>query len=477
MNELLRTRTPQAEFDKCSIARVGRPAPDFTIDSVSLVFGRRKTSLADYRGRWLILIFYPRDFSFVCPTELTALSNRIREFEERQCDLLGVSVDTTRSHVEWLNTPQKEGGLQGLRYPLASDPDAVMSTRYGVYDPQEGVTLRALFIIDPHGIVQYQVVHNLTTGRHTDEILRVVDALQTGGLCAESWSAGEETIDPAALLLPGRVVGNYRIEEQLGAGGFATVFKAKDLRLERPVALKMLRESSHDRLSELLAEARPAARLAHPNICTVYGVEEHDTLPMIVMEYLPGRTLAARLAEGPLHEGERHSIAQQIANGLAAAHSIEVAHGDVKPANAMILPDGTVKLLDFGLAKRKSIEDLIVPDAAPASDIEATMPVFTDNQLGISGTPAYLSPERTWGDAPSAASDVFAFGALIYELATGRKAFAADSVPEIVQKVRCVNSQSLAAGLAEPYHTIVRDCLRLEAPSRPTMAAIADWLG
>lgn len=476
MSQRIRTLVPHDASRAAAVARVGKPAPDFSIECVGGGIGRGRLRLADFHGRWLVLVFYPRDFSFICPTELTAISKRIREFQARDCAVIGVSVDSLQSHIEWLNTPAKDGGLQGLQFPLASDPDGHVSSRYGVYDHDDGVSLRGLFIIDPQGVVQYQVVHNLATGRRSEEILRVLDALRSGGLCAEGWFTGEETIDPTKLLKPGRVVGNYRIEEQLGSGGFAAVFKAVDLRLERPVALKLLKESSPAKLNELLAEARPSARLSHPNICTVYGVEEHDTLPMIVMEYLPGRTLADRLSEGKLDEGERRSIAFQIAQGLAAAHAQQIAHGDVKPANAMLLPDGAVKLLDFGLAHREAIPQVPFPANGEEESIDETRAVLTQEQVGISGTPAYLSPERTWGDRPSAASDVFAFGALVYEMSTGRKAFGASTVHKVVEKIRKVDSVSLSADLPEPFHTIVRECLRLEAPSRPTMAAIVEML-
>src|SRR5690606_5619607 len=137
----------------------GRPAPEFSLECVGGGVGRQQVHAADFRGRWLILIFYPRDFSFICPTELTALSKRIREFENRDCFLLGVSVDSLQSHIEWLNTPMKDGGLRGLQFPLASDPGGRVSSHFGVYDEEDGVSLRGLFIIDPQGIVQYQVVH------------------------------------------------------------------------------------------------------------------------------------------------------------------------------------------------------------------------------------------------------------------------------------------------------------------------------
>ena len=232
-------------------ASVGSLAPEFDLPSTS-PSGRSK--LADYRGRWLVLIFYPRDFSLVCPTELTAIGTRIEEFHSRGCDALGVSADTLESHHRWIATPRAQGGLSGLGFPLASDADGSACRDYGVFLETQHVALRGLFIIDPNGVLQYQVVHNLSVGRRTDEVLRVLAALQTGGLCAENWSPGEATLDAARPLGPGRVLSHYRIEEQIGSGSFASVFRARDTTLERSVALKVLKIDSPANVSAALAE-------------------------------------------------------------------------------------------------------------------------------------------------------------------------------------------------------------------------------
>src|SRR5262249_25150757 len=147
-------------------ATVGKRAPDFDMPSTQgLAPTRRRLSLADYRDRWLIVVFYPRDFSLVCPTELTALSARIEEFRKRGCDLLGVSTDSIESHERWINTPRAQGGLGEIRFPLASDEEGTVSRHYGVYLEHQRIALRGLFIIDPNGVLQYQGVHNLSVGR------------------------------------------------------------------------------------------------------------------------------------------------------------------------------------------------------------------------------------------------------------------------------------------------------------------------
>ncbi|BAD39911.1 peroxiredoxin [Symbiobacterium thermophilum] len=171
---------------------VGKPAPDFTMLSTKdLDKLDQKVSLSDYKGKWLILFFYPADFTFVCPTEITAFNDRVQEFQDANCEILGVSVDSVYSHRAWIKTPKEEGGLGPVNYPLASDITKEVSRAYGVLIEEEGVALRGLFIIDPDGIVRYQVVHDNNIGRNVDEVLRVLEALQAGGLCAANWKPGD----------------------------------------------------------------------------------------------------------------------------------------------------------------------------------------------------------------------------------------------------------------------------------------------
>lgn len=158
-------------------ATVGRPAPHFDLPcTLAPGWTQHRVSLADYDNRWLVLVFYPRDFSLVCPTELTALSARRDEFRRRGCDLLGVSTDSVESHERWIAAPISQRGLGGLQFPLASDQDGSVSRAYGIYLEQQHIALRGLFIIDPNGILQYQVVHNLSVGRRSEEVLRVLAA-------------------------------------------------------------------------------------------------------------------------------------------------------------------------------------------------------------------------------------------------------------------------------------------------------------
>lgn len=176
-------------------AMVGQAAPDFEMPSTkNLDKLNVPVKLSEYRGKWLVLLFYPLDFTFVCPTELTTFSDRYEDFEGVNADILGVSTDSVYSHRAWLNTPRDKGGVQGLKYPLASDITKNVARDYGVLIEARGIALRGLFVIDPEGILRYKVVHDLNVGRSAEETLRVVQALQTGGLCQAEWRPGQETI-------------------------------------------------------------------------------------------------------------------------------------------------------------------------------------------------------------------------------------------------------------------------------------------
>jgi len=172
---------------------VGRPAPNFSLETAlgdGQSFG--KASLSDYKGKWLIFFFYPLDFTFVCPTEIVALSEAADQFRALNAEILGVSVDSIHSHRAWINTPKSENGLGKLNFPLASDITKQTARDYGVLIEEEGVALRGLFIIDPDGELKYQVVNHNDVGRSVDETLRVLQALQSGGLCPVNWKPGDK---------------------------------------------------------------------------------------------------------------------------------------------------------------------------------------------------------------------------------------------------------------------------------------------
>ena len=177
------------------LAQVGKPAPDFKLPSTKGATGAKnlgkEISLADYQGRWLVFFFYPLDFTFVCPTEITALSDRYDEFKAVDCEVLGASTDSVHSHWAWINTPREKNGIAGLKYPLVADYTKETARSYGVLNEQSGVAQRGLFIIDPEGVLKYAVVTDDNVGRSVEETIRVLQALQTGGLCPAEWKPGK----------------------------------------------------------------------------------------------------------------------------------------------------------------------------------------------------------------------------------------------------------------------------------------------
>lgn len=175
---------------------VGKQAPNFIMDAVMPDKNFGKVSLEENmkQDKWTVLFFYPMDFTFVCPTEITAMSDRYEVFEDLDTEIIGVSTDTIYTHLAWINTERAKNGLGQLKYPLAADHNHQVARNYGVLIEEEGIALRGLFIINPEGELQYKVVHHTNIGRDIDETLRVLQGLQTGGLCPANWRPGEETL-------------------------------------------------------------------------------------------------------------------------------------------------------------------------------------------------------------------------------------------------------------------------------------------
>jgi alkyl hydroperoxide reductase subunit AhpC len=448
---------------------VGNLAPDFQMPCTPRHgTGQTRVSLADFRGRWLALIFYPRDFSLVCPTELIALSDYSGDFYRAGCELLGVSCDPIESHEQWIETPRARGGLEGLEFALASDEDGEVARAYGVYLDYQHVALRGLFLIDANGVLQFAVVHNLSIGRRPEDVYRVLLALQTGGLCASGWEIGDSNLDPTQALGPGSMIAHYRIEVPIGSGTFATVFRARDLKLQRTVALKILKAQAPITPGAALAEARAAAALSHPNICIVYAVEETEGVPIIAMEHVRGRPLNRVLERGGALSHERTAtIARQIALGMAVAHAQGIVHGDLKPENVMVGDGDLVKILDFGLARRASRLIGIDPD-------ETLVEGVAEAGEGVFGTPSYMSPEQARGERATAASDLFALGALLFEMLTGSKAFPGANLLQVLARIRAVDPRQLASGLSEPFAELLPRLLAPDPSDRTiTMAEVA----
>ena len=180
---------------------VTKKAPEFTAQAVMPNNAIEELSLSTYRDRYVLLFFYPLDFTFVCPSEILAFDRALDEFKKRDCDIVGVSVDSQFSHYAWKNTPVQNGGIGNIQFPLVADLDKSISEAYDVLLP-EGISLRGLFLIDKAGVVRHQLVNDLPLGRNVDEAIRILDALQFtekyGDVCPANWKPGEEAMKPTA---------------------------------------------------------------------------------------------------------------------------------------------------------------------------------------------------------------------------------------------------------------------------------------
>ena len=268
-------------------------------------------------------------------------------------------------------------------------------------------------------------------------------------------------------LSAGARLGPYEVLASLGAGGMGEVYRARDIRLKREVAIKVLPEAfsqDPDRLARFQREAEVLATLNHPNIAAVYGFEETPSASGIVLELVEGPTLADRIAGGPVPLDEALAIARQIADALEAAHEKGVIHRDLKPANIKLRPDGTVKVLDFGLAKMLESEH-----TASSLSMSPTLNVQATYAGVILGTAAYMSPEQARGKPVDRRSDIWAFGCVLYEMLTGRQVFeTGETVSDAVAAILTRDPEWTALPADVPAHirTVLRRCLQKDPQKR-----------
>ena len=268
---------------------------------------------------------------------------------------------------------------------------------------------------------------------------------------------------------PGERLGPYEIDTQLGAGGMGVVFRARDPRLERDVALKILPEefARHpERLARFEREARLLASLNHPNIAAIHGLEVAEGRPFLVLELVEGEDLARRIARGPVPAEEALAIARQIAEALEEAHEKGIVHRDLKPANVSLTPDGRVKVLDFGLAKAYAGD----PVTGPASDLSQSPTLAaTGTQMGvILGTAPYMSPEQARGRPVDRRADIWALGVVLYEMLTARQAFQGDTVSDTLAAIlkQEPDWSALPPGLPPGVVRLLGRCLQKDPRSR-----------
>jgi serine/threonine-protein kinase len=262
---------------------------------------------------------------------------------------------------------------------------------------------------------------------------------------------------------PDTPLGHYRIVEQIGAGGMGVVYKATDTKLHRSVALKVVRPEllQDDGRKRLEREARALASLNHPRVAAIHGLEESGDVSFLVLEYVPGPTLADRLKRGALPVRDAMGIARQMAEALEAAHARGIMHRDLKPANIKITDDGQVKVLDFGLAKSLDRPHEIDSDAG------VTISAMTKEML-IVGTAGYMSPEQACGKRVDTRTDIWAFGCILYEMLAGQTAFRGDTLGEIMAATieREPDWQALPAATPPTIVSLLRRCLRKDPQSR-----------
>ncbi len=312
-----------------------------------------------------------------------------------------------------------------------------------------------------------------------EALLREVNSLlaqhvSNGGLLDGSAAATAAPLvsDIGASKLAGRRIGGYEVHTRIGAGGMGEVYRARDTKLGRDVAIKILPPhftSDPDRLARFEREARMLASLNHPHIGAIYGLEDADGVRALVLELVDGETLADRIARGPIPLHDTLSIARQIADALEAAHEKGIIHRDLKPANIKITPDGVVKVLDFGLAKAASA------DAATVDMTQSpTITVGGTREGVILGTAAYMSPEQAKGRPADKRADVWAFGIVLYEMLTGRPAFAGETISDVIAKVieREPDWSALSASTPVRLRELLRRCVRKDPKTR--LQAIGD---
>src|SRR6266536_3187102 len=270
-------------------------------------------------------------------------------------------------------------------------------------------------------------------------------------------------------LSAGTRLGPYEILSALGAGGMGEVYRARDTKLDREVAIKVLPElfvSDPERVARFQREAKTLAALSHPHIGGIYGLEDAGGVHALVLELVEGPTLADRIAQGPIPLDEALPIARQIAEALEAAHEAGIVHRDLKPANIKLRPDGEVKVLDFGLAK--ALEPMSPASANVTASPTITTPAMMTGIGMILGTAAYMSPEQAKGRPADKRSDVWAFGCVLFEMLTGRRAFEGEDVSDTLATVLKGEPDwtVLPLNLPDAIRALVQGCLRKDRRER-----------
>jgi serine/threonine protein kinase len=314
-----------------------------------------------------------------------------------------------------------------------------------------------------HGsLIQYErVVSTAQPSAHREAVKRLTVGLHYYPL---------NPTDSPVSLAPGVRVGPYKVTAKIGQGGMGEVYRARDTKLSRDVALKVLPQAfatDSERLARFKREAQVLASLNHPNIATIYGFEDGGAVQALVMELVEGPTLADRLGEGPLTLDEALTIARQLAEGLEAAHEQGIIHRDLKPANVKVRVDGAVKILDFGLAKALAPEGTSSTHVDIANTPTVTSPAGTAIGV-ILGTAAYMSPEQARGRPVDRRADIWAFGSVLFEMLAGRRAFDGEDASEVLAAVIKAEPpwEAIPENVPPAVRRLVRRCLEKDPRRR-----------
>ncbi|MDX2474915.1 MAG: serine/threonine-protein kinase, partial [Candidatus Krumholzibacteria bacterium] len=272
----------------------------------------------------------------------------------------------------------------------------------------------------------------------------------------------------------GKTFAHYEITEQIGVGGMGAVYRARDTRLDRDVAIKVIppaMSNDPERVARFQREAKTLASMQHPNIAAIHGFENVDGVRFLVMELVEGADLAAQLKNGPLPEHEAVEIIRHVAAGLNAAHRNGIVHRDLKPANIMLTPDGTVKILDFGLARATS------PDVDQTSDpgLSPTLTAAMTQAGTILGTAAYMAPEQARGKSVDHRADIWAMGTILFELLTAQRLFVGETVTDVLASVIKIapDLDELPADTSRSVRRMLERCLQRDPRRRLDSAADA----
>jgi alkyl hydroperoxide reductase subunit AhpC len=484
--------------DEPAIAAVGRPVPD--VEMLCEVPGdraNRSLRLRDRDGQWALVAFLPPARHHGCEGEIAALDAHANLLRARGCEVFAIATSSRAENpIDLGSSWHAEGGTVGLLRRVV-DRDGRLARAFGVYGVVVESGCRSVFLVDPGAVLRFQLTSDSCLGQGIVEPSRLLNAVRASEECPRQLDGLPAGPAVAPAPVPGRRYGHFTVEERIGQGAFSVVYRARDTRLDRVVALKILRPGRHLDLAVMLHEAQVGATLSHPHICAIYDVLEATGTPMIVMELLAGGPLAERMKDGPLGSRGTQSVIRAIVRALRALHAAGVVHGDLKPGNVMFSDDDTPKLVDFGVALLDG-RRLLPTGSGGDSDVrsgstqaDARGPADRDTDLArsegapaspavlpvVCGTPAYMAPELLDGHLPTPASDIWALGVLTVELVTGRQPFSGEGFVDLLFSQRRSDPRRLARQVPPRWREFVRSTLVFDPARRLSADQAARMLG